>query len=450
MMFTQMMVGFLIQTVPYAALCQVPFQDRLRLGGRRTLAVTLALLLGLSLLFAALTSSLKNDGDFSITDLNELVNLLFLICLVPCCLWLMIDVQAYWAEKLFVFNFLITVAMAVTSVGNVWVGDVPEGWDGLPYTGNTIPILALLTSIAIPSLGWLFKRAYVPAAKELSPKEFRYLAGLTLILLLLLGSVLVFFDYNHLAGTITLAFYIALMTCALLVDYVLIGFLKLSGAQAHLRLQCNQAKNQLKIQAEQYKRIRGEMDEYYRFQHDLHHHMIVLQEHLTAGEYESAMAYMHAYTDSAVGDGGQHYCDYGLINALLNHYGALAKAQAVRLDVRIALSAAPVIDDTDLSVLLGNLLENAMQGACDADVEKRWISLNMIDRGSMLVLTLDNSFNGRIRMSGQHYQSTKKNHPGLGIQSVLCIAERYGGVATFTHDGSVFHSSVMLNQARGF
>ena len=62
----------------------------------------------------------------------------------------------------------------------------------------------------------------------------------------------------------------------------------------------------------------------------------------------------------------------------------------------------------------------------------------------MLAITVDNSFSGTVRMSDGKYLSTKKSHTGYGLESMEAIAEKYSGGVEFTHEGRVFHSSVMM------
>ena len=62
----------------------------------------------------------------------------------------------------------------------------------------------------------------------------------------------------------------------------------------------------------------------------------------------------------------------------------------------------------------------------------------------MLVIAVDNGFNGTAKLRNHQYLSTKPNHNGLGLKTLENIAEKYGGGASFTHEGTIFHSSVML------
>ena len=57
---------------------------------------------------------------------------------------------------------------------------------------------------------------------------------------------------------------------------------------------------------------------------------------------------------------------------------------------------------------------------------------------------MTNSFYGRVRMENGKYESTKGYGRGVGLSSVRYIVERYGGRASFSHEGMEFYSNVLI------
>lgn len=102
------------------------------------------------------------------------------------------------------------------------------------------------------------------------------------------------------------------------------------------------------------------------------------------------------------------------------------------------------VPDTDLSVLVGNLLDNAVSAAATAAGTDRMIRLNMDCSGKMFGVTVDNGFDGDVKQNGRAYLSTKSGGQGLGLKILADIAEKYDGGVEFTHEAVMFHSSVML------
>ena len=139
------------------------------------------------------------------------------------------------------------------------------------------------------------------------------------------------------------------------------------------------------------------------------------------------------------------FCDHQLINMIVSHYYALAKEHDIDFQVHITLPKELPIANSDLTVLLGNLLENAVDAASKSEPTTRNIQLNIILHRKMLAITVDNSFDGKIKCTSTgEYLSTKENHNGMGLKSIADISDKYNGGVEFNHDDREFHSCVMV------
>ena len=77
------------------------------------------------------------------------------------------------------------------------------------------------------------------------------------------------------------------------------------------------------------------------------------------------------------------------------------------------------------------------------------LSLSMASN-AILVLVIENSFEGDIQMSGNAFLSTKQtNRKGIGISSVTHLVEKYHGVNRFEHEDQIFKVSILLNATGG-
>ncbi|MBD5088722.1 MAG: sensor histidine kinase [Clostridiales bacterium] len=127
-----------------------------------------------------------------------------------------------------------------------------------------------------------------------------------------------------------------------------------------------------------------------------------------------------------------------------------AEENQIDFTVRIQIPKELPIQDSDISVLLGNLLENAITAVTSAPDGQQIIRLNMIVSRKTLIITVDNGFDGIVSYKNGEYLSTKPKYNGLGLKSITSIAEKYGGGVEFTHEDMVFHSSVMLEFCNSF
>lgn len=201
----------------------------------------------------------------------------------------------------------------------------------------------------------------------------------------------------------------------------------------------------LALQELQYENLRERILEARRAKHDVRHHIALMQELLKKKDYSGLESYLSDYQKSLPEDTPFVFCENSAANAVLSYFAQLSKSRGIEYDISTKIPEEIGIEKTDLSVLLGNLLENAVD-AC-AEIEKAKISVRASYELKSLCLTVDNSFDGKLRKNKNgSFSSTKKNGQGLGTQSVKSIAEKYGGVCDFETDGKIFSASVMLGE----
>lgn len=195
----------------------------------------------------------------------------------------------------------------------------------------------------------------------------------------------------------------------------------------------------------QYTQLQENIENSRRLKHDLKHHMLTIYEYLNQHNTEQAIDYIQKYLQTLQDFELLKFCDHQIINMIISHYFALAKEQAIDFQVHITLPKELPIANSDLTILLGNLLENAVAAASKSKPGERSIQLNIILHRKMLAIAIDNSFDGNIkRTSSGEYLSTKENHNGMGLKSITNISDKYNGGVKFNHDDKEFHSCVMI------
>ena len=415
MIFLRLSAGFLLQVIPFAVLTLYPYCEQLRFSKKRSVLLTLWLILGLSALFAGCGCCLQHTLPPDHT-LFQAVNVVFLLCILPCLGWYLYLVTVTWQKKLFIFAFALTGGLIINSINNAicTMFVTPALYDGLPYRGRELVVLAILTGL------------------------------LPLFLFLLLTAGLSFIEYDFLYNPMSLFLFFALFVLVLVIYLIFFKMMYLSYEKLHSQHDADQARHLLSIQEEQYRHICASIESSRRINHDLRHHMVTIQGFLQGERIQDACDYLEQYLDSARQIELVELCRNPVVNMVVGHYRALALQKDIRFQVRIQVPDQLSVADIDLSVILGNLLENAIDAAACGNQDERFIQFHMLCSGSMLAITVDNGFHGEIRKVDRRYVSSKPNHSGLGLRNIEMIADKYEGGVEFTHDPHVFHSSVML------
>lgn len=101
---------------------------------------------------------------------------------------------------------------------------------------------------------------------------------------------------------------------------------------------------------------------------------------------------------------------------------------------------------TDLSILLGSLLDNAIEGNEYVEGEK-FIKLNILFENTYLLVSCLNPYSNTINLDKDGLPITTKNDKsshGFGIASVIEVCEKYDGGVTFDFKDNIFKVNCIL------
>ena len=135
-----------------------------------------------------------------------------------------------------------------------------------------------------------------------------------------------------------------------------------------------------------------------------------------------------------------------MVDAILNSKLSLIKSKQIAVNAKAAVPKELKISEVDLCVIIGNLLDNAME-AClrQAEGENRFIRVYIGVLKQQLYISVTNSTGGDTRKCGRSYLSTKgSDGHGFGLQRIDRIAEKYNGFVNRQNEPEVFASEVLL------
>lgn len=212
-------------------------------------------------------------------------------------------------------------------------------------------------------------------------------------------------------------------------------------------LELEEKNHQLSMQAVQYENLQEKITEARRAKHDVRHHISIIREYVSKGELDALLRYLDGYNDSLPDDLLIRFCENPAANAVLLYFAQQAKDNDIDYIVQADIPGDIFVSDTDISVLFGNLIENAIDACKEESGDDRKIDIRAMLKGSTLCVTVDNTFTGTLRRTTDNeFLSTKHKGRGLGTQSVKSIAEQYGGICRFEVKDSMFCASVMCNK----
>ncbi len=179
-----------------------------------------------------------------------------------------------------------------------------------------------------------------------------------------------------------------------------------------------------------------------KLRHDMKQHLTVISGYLYDEKNDECQAYVKELYSSVdkignVVQSGNMVIDY-LTNAKLGH---LKETQII---VSRNIGSLSDIKDVDLSCIIGNILDNAIEAVKPLS-EKR-IELIFTMQGDNRIIICRNSINESVLEKNKFLSSTKNNaeEHGLGHKIVASVVESYDGMISYFEENSMFGVQIVL------
>ena len=188
-----------------------------------------------------------------------------------------------------------------------------------------------------------------------------------------------------------------------------------------------------------YQGLRQQERQVRQLRHDLRNHLTVVQGLLEKGDTQGAAGYLDEMAGSPALRGGKRFCENETANVVLAAKAEAMERAGIAADFAVSLPKELPVADIDLAALLGNALDNAMEGVERAE-EKKIVLRCRVDKG-LLMLRVENPVGAEINPDLATTKADKAAH-GFGIPGMREIAERYHG--TLEADGKDGHFVLLV------
>lgn len=179
------------------------------------------------------------------------------------------------------------------------------------------------------------------------------------------------------------------------------------------------------------------------YQHDMRHHLTLLNTLLETGQASQAQEYIRKVQADIAAITPKRWCENETVNLLCSAFAEKAKKEQVRLQIDVKLPQTLPVSDTELCSLLSNGLENALRTAAHNQEPYRRVSLYCALRLNKLLIEIKNPCFTPVPMRDGLPLTDREGH-GYGCRSMRSIAQKNGGICTFTAENSEFSVQIML------
>lgn len=182
--------------------------------------------------------------------------------------------------------------------------------------------------------------------------------------------------------------------------------------------------------------------------HDFHNHIGALRQLLSHQKLEEAIQYLdelqapvHEMIDTVWT--GDETVDY-----LINSKAQAAEAKGISYQVQVEFPRCTNLQSADLCAIVGNLLDNALEAACQMpEQQERFIRITIRRIHQMLVIKVENSYTALpVKTDGMLKTSKEDNGlHGWGLKSAMTAAEKYDGMVQTSYADNIFRAVATLS-----
>lgn len=186
-----------------------------------------------------------------------------------------------------------------------------------------------------------------------------------------------------------------------------------------------------------YRNMRG-------WRHDYHNHMQSVKAYLAMDNLDEARAYLDRLEQDL--DDINLLFNTGNINAdaILNSKISLAIKKGIRVDYKATVPKELAVSDIDLCVVIGNLIDNAVEACEKVEPKDQFIRLYIGILRRQLYLSVSNATNEVVRKFDEEYITTKRGNHGHGLKRINNIVDKYDGYINRKNEPGVFVTEIML------
>lgn len=185
-----------------------------------------------------------------------------------------------------------------------------------------------------------------------------------------------------------------------------------------------------------------------RVRHDLNGYLVDLKAAIQSGEtmeaekkIDAILKHNQIYRNEVSRSGNL------VIDSLINYKYSLAQKEGIGMNCYVFVPEQMPFDGADMCIILGNLLDNAMEAVSTLPEGRRHVEVSVSQVKGSLSIMVQNPYAGKIRESSSGQILTGKqdgtNH-GIGLPSVQRTVEKYNGELLTDYGDGIFKATVLL------
>lgn len=182
-----------------------------------------------------------------------------------------------------------------------------------------------------------------------------------------------------------------------------------------------------------------------KLRHDIKNHLLTINSYLDESNIDEAQKHISSIIGSYQSKAEIVHTGFPAIDGLLNSKLQPASEAGITINVKASLPSDFCLSSFDLTVILGNLIDNALQAVSIVEKEK-FIDFRMDCSKGMLIMKMSNPFAADIKKENGKIVTSKSNKEkhGFGLKNVDEVLEKYNGTSKIDEHNNIFTITIAL------
>ena len=181
------------------------------------------------------------------------------------------------------------------------------------------------------------------------------------------------------------------------------------------------------------------------WRHDYHNHIQSLKGYLSLNKVEQMKNYLNELETDLDSIDTLYHSGNLQLDSILNAKLAIAEKGQIRIHCDASIPPQLHVSDLDLCVILGNLLDNAIESCRKIkDPDERFIRVYIGILKKQLYILITNATSETVKQRTDHYFTTKRGDHGHGLKRVDQVVKKYDGYLNRQNEPGVFATEIVL------
>lgn len=210
------------------------------------------------------------------------------------------------------------------------------------------------------------------------------------------------------------------------------------------RLKEKRAYNRLESKSDYYEKVEESQNQIRRLYHDMNNHLYNIQ--MMNKSSEDASEYILSLQNELNESRKARLSGNSLFDIIVDEKMNICQSKGIDFKIDVDSKNTGFIKNMDMSSILANILDNAIEACDKMTSNKKYIKLTSMWADDMFVIICENSKENEVKKIGDRFITDKlnKSEHGIGIKSVEKSVKNYDGNMMIFCDDSLFKVKIMI------